>query len=167
MKIKHKVLFLILGIFITLFGISFASDSDKKNETSLVKEIKSSQIRRKIVGTKIVLKADKIIIPAILNNTVAAEDFKKRLPFTVSGYRAEFDYCCRAESGKYDPKETQNGWKNGDISLAGGWFAVLFGGEEKSQSYSEMMIIAHIDKKDLELVKKLPKNVTFVVELAE
>ena len=54
------------------------------------------------------------------------------------------DLCCSAKDGKYDPKELQTGWKNGDISLGGGWFAILYGGEEKSDAYKDMMIVGHI-----------------------
>ncbi len=116
--------------------------------------------------TKIVLKANDITIPATLNDTVAAQDFKTRLPFKVSGFRSPVDYCCTAKSGKFDPQETQAGWTNGDISLAGGWFAVLFDGEESSKSYDGMMIIAHIDEDNLDLVKELPSKVEFTVEVA-
>ncbi len=116
--------------------------------------------------TKIVLKANNTEIPAVLNDTIAANEFKNRLPFSVSGYRSEVDYCCTAACGHFDPTETQNGWKNGDISLAGGWFAVFFDGEEKSDQYHGLMIIAHIDQENLHLVKQLPANVKFVVELA-
>lgn len=116
--------------------------------------------------TQIVLKANNVVIPATLNDTVAAQEFKKRLPFKVSGYRSPVDYCCTATCGVFDPAETQCGWKNGDISLAGGWFAVLFDGEEASQNYPGMMIIAHVEEENLELVKALPENVKFVVELA-
>ena len=117
--------------------------------------------------TPIVLKASGIEIPATLNDTRAALEFKKTLPFTVSGYRSTVDYCCTAACGVFDPSETQSGWKNGDISLAGGWFAVLFDGEEESRNYHGMMIIAHIDEENLHLVKELPERVKFVVELAE
>ncbi len=116
--------------------------------------------------TPITLKVDNFIIPATLNDTVAAKDFKTRLPFVVSGYRSTFDYCCSAEGGEYDPDEIQSGWKNGDISLGGGWFAILFEGEEQSSSYTDMMIIAHIDDENLHLVKSLPENVTFTVDFA-
>ena len=121
----------------------------------------------KDMGTAIILKTNGVSIPATLNNTVAAQDFKKRLPFVVSGHRSSVDYCCTAESWEYDPEELQSGWKNGDISLAGGWFAVLFDGEESSKTYSNMMIIAHIDEEHLDLVKALPARVTFTVEAAE
>lgn len=117
------------------------------------------------MSTPIVLRAGDTSIPAMLNDTVAARDFRKRLPFQVSGYRSAVDYCCSTACGMYDPTETQTGWKNGDISLAGGWFAVLFDGEEQSSSYRNMMIIAHIDESDLPLVKGLPENVRFTVEL--
>ena len=117
--------------------------------------------------TPIVLKANSIAIPATLNDTVAAQDFKKRLPFKVSGHRSAVDYCCAAACGVFDPMETQAGWKNGDISLAGGWFAVLFDGEEQSDAYPGMMVIAHIEDEHLPLVKALPPSVKFTVELAE
>lgn len=116
--------------------------------------------------TPIVLKYQDTTIPATLNDTVAALDFKQRMPFKTSGYRSTFDYCCTAKEGKFDPKQKQHGWKNGDISLAGGWFAVLFSGEEQSASYGDIMVIAHIDKAHLHLVEKLPEDVTFTVELA-
>ncbi len=115
----------------------------------------------------IILEAKGVKIPAMLNDTAAALDFKKRMPFTVSGYRSAVDYGCTAAIGRYDPTETQNGWKNGDISLAGGWFAVLFDGEEQSKSYPGMMVIAHIDEEHLPRVKELPDNVKFTVTLAE
>lgn len=119
------------------------------------------------MAEQILLKANGTVIPAALNDTVAAQDFKKRLPFTVSGHRSAVDYCCRLASGIFDPAETQSGWKNGDISLAGGWFAVLFDGEENSSDYRGMMVIVHINEENLELVKSLPASVRFTVELAE
>lgn len=117
--------------------------------------------------TSIVLKANDVEIPATLNDTVAAQEFKKRLPFKVSGYRSAVDYCCTAACGIFDPEETQSGWKNGDISLAGGWFAVFFDGEESSDNYKGLMIIAHINNENLHLVKALPDNVRFVVEISD
>jgi hypothetical protein len=116
--------------------------------------------------TRIVINANDVVIPAVLNDTIAAQEFMKRLPFKVSGNRYEMDYCCRAACGVFDPTETQSGWKNGDISLAGGWFAILFEGEETSQDYHGMMVIGHIEEEHLELVKCLPISVRFVVELA-
>ena len=104
---------------------------------------------------------------AVLNDTVAARDFEKRLPFTVSGYDSGIDYCCNAASGIFDPMETQAGWKNGDISLGSGWFALLYGGEEQSKAYQNMMIIGHILGEDLPLVSKMPERVNLTVSLVE
>lgn len=117
--------------------------------------------------TDVVIRTGTVDIPATLNDSVAAQDFRKRLPFKVSGRRSAVDYCCTTDSGRYDPAETQSGWKNGDISLAGGWFAILFDGEEKSGDYHGMMVIAHIEEEHLPLVKGLPDSVNFTVELAE
>ena len=115
---------------------------------------------------KIILRAGDTVVPAVLNDTVAAKDFEKRMPFKVTAHRSAVDYCGTAASGVFDPSETRSGWKNGDISLAGGWFAVLFDGEDKSGSYHGMMPIAHIDQADLPLVKAMPETVKFVVEYA-
>jgi len=117
--------------------------------------------------TQIVLRVDDIVIPASLNDTVAAQDFKKRLPLKLSGYRSELDYCCHAACGLFDPSETQAGWKNGDISLADGWFAVLFDGEKKSKNFRGMMVVAHIEEEHLNLVKALPETARFTIELSD
>ncbi len=104
---------------------------------------------------------------ASLNDTVAAKDFIKRLPCNFSGFDSGVDYCCSAADGEFDPEETQTGWKNGDLSLGGGYFAVLCGGEEQSSSYRNMMIIGHLDDDSIELVKKMPGRVNFQVELID
>lgn len=119
------------------------------------------------MSTPILLKANDTIIPAMLNDTIAAQDFKKRLPFTVSGHKSAVDYFCVAASGIFDPTEIQSGWKNGDISLSGGWLTILFDGEENSSDDRGIMVIAHIDKENIELITKLPNSVRFTIELAE
>lgn len=111
----------------------------------------------------IIITDGTVKIRAMLNDTLAAKDFEKRLPFTCSGYDSGMDYCCNAANGLYDPLETQNGWKNGDISLGGGWFALLYEGEKSSQEYRNMMIIGHILEDDMELVEKMPERVTLTV----
>ena len=39
----------------------------------------------------IMLEVNELRIPAILNDTVAAIYFKKRIPFTVLGHRSDID----------------------------------------------------------------------------
>ena len=107
-----------------------------------------------------------ITLFAALNDTVAAKDLAKRLPCTFSGSDSGIDFCCTASSGNYDPAETQTGWKNGDISLGGGWFAVLYGGEEQSAAYTDMMIVGHLEQDSLSKVPLLPKRVKFTLDFA-
>lgn len=115
--------------------------------------------------TPIIVRVNDVVIPAMLNDTVASLEFKKRLPFKVSGHRYKVDYCCATACGIFDPTETQCGWENGDISLAGGWFSIFFDGEETSKSHHGMMIIGHIEQQHLQLIKGLPVSVKFVVVL--
>ena len=104
------------------------------------------------------------VVHAVLNDTVAAQDFEKHLPCIFIGSDSGIDYCCPAPNGLYDPLEIQRGWKNGDISLGDGWFALLYGGEEQSDEYGNMMIIGHIHDEDLPLVRQMPPRVTLKVE---
>lgn len=106
------------------------------------------------------------VLYAQLNETAAAEDFVKRLPCRFSGTDSGIDYCCAAANGVYDPQELQTGWKNGDISLGGGWFAILYGGEEESAAYHDMMIIGHLEDESMQKVKQMPARVNLKVDIA-
>ncbi len=116
---------------------------------------------------KICITAGDTRLYANLNDTTAANDFARRLPCRFSGMDTGIDYCCSAANGVYDPMETQTGWKNGDLSLGGGWFSILYGGEDQSSAYRNMMIIGHLDEQSMELVKKMPERVSLSVELIE
>lgn len=107
------------------------------------------------------------VLRATLNDTVAAKDFEKRLPMVCSGYDSGMDYCCNVANGLFDPLELQTGWKNGDLSLGGGWFAILYGGEEQSAAYRDMMIIGHVDSEDLPKIDGMPKNVNLTIRKDE
>ncbi|MDO4649410.1 MAG: cyclophilin-like fold protein [Eubacteriales bacterium] len=110
--------------------------------------------------------AGDIVIPATLNDTIAAKDFEARLPFKTRGSNSGIDICCTAKEGKFDPSQKQNGWKNGDISLADGWLALLYSGEEQSASYSGMMIIGKIEEQYLSTVASFGSSVDITVEEA-
>lgn len=142
-------------------------DDTKAQEEPEQVETTTEQKEESEMGTKVNLKIGDTVIPATLNNTVAAQEFIKKLPFTVSASKGEFDYCGMGGDLKYDKNETQAGWKNGDIGYARGWFALFHGGEDQSSSYTSEMIIGHIDDEYLETVRNLPGSVTIVVELAE
>lgn len=113
--------------------------------------------------SNIEIKVNDITIIASLNDTVAAKDFQKRLPLTITGQDSGNDYCCVLEEGLFNAQEVQSGWKNGDINLSNGWFALLYGGEEESESYDNMMIIGHMDEENQSLVKNLPKAVVLSI----
>ena len=48
-----------------------------------------------------------------------------------------------------------------------GWFALLYGGQEQSSKYRNMMIIGHLEDGDLEKVKEMPEKVTLRISMAE
>lgn len=123
--------------------------------------------RSEKMDTKIILTINKEVIPATLNSTIAAQEFIKKLPFSLSASKGEFDFCGMGGELKYDPSQTQVGWKNGDIGYARGWFAIFHSGEERSSEYTSEMIIGHIDEKYLQTIKNLPHSVKISVELAK
>ena len=79
------------------------------------------------------LKTETVSIPAVLNDSVAAKDFQRGLPVTVSGSRGKYDYHFKTAIGCFDPEQTQIGWQDGDISLSGGWLRVFFSGGDRNR----------------------------------
>ncbi|MDY4082395.1 MAG: cyclophilin-like fold protein [Candidatus Metalachnospira sp.] len=116
--------------------------------------------------TNIKITAGNVTIPATLNETVAAKDFITRLPVTVNGSNSGIDICCTLTEGKFNSVEKQTGWKNGDINVADGWLALLYGGQEQSDSYPGMMIVGHIANEYLDAVANFPASTIITVELA-
>lgn len=117
--------------------------------------------------TRITLRIGNAVIPAVLNETLTAREFCKRLPFTVTASRGEFDFCGTAANLPCKETERQTGWKNGDIGYSRGWFALFHSGEEQSSGYTGEMIIGHIDEEYLETVRGLSGSVNITIELAE
>lgn len=114
---------------------------------------------------KICISDGNVILYAELNDSVAANEFAKRLPCNFSGTDCGTGYCCTAAIGIYNPLETQNGWKNGDICLGGGHFAILYGGEEQSENRRNLMIIGHMEDESLKQICNLPKKACLHVNL--
>ncbi len=115
---------------------------------------------------RLVIRSGNVTVKAKMNGSVAARDFMNRLPMTVTGEDSGVDYCCELEDGAIDETELQDGWENGDINAYGGWFAILYGGEEQSASYRQM-IIAHLDEADNRRIQTLPKKAVFELSLEE
>ncbi|MGI6205169.1 MAG: cyclophilin-like fold protein [Anaerovoracaceae bacterium] len=117
--------------------------------------------------TNITISDGKTELHAVLNEKAAARDFVRRLPCRMKGTDSGTEYCCPAAIGVFDPMEAQTGWKNGDIALCGGWFMILYGGEDESSAYRNMMIIGHLDDDSAEAVREMPHQVEFTVRLSE
>jgi len=117
-------------------------------------------------GTAITLRVGNTVIPATLNNTITAQCFKETLPFSITLNRYEVDYCASAAPLKTDESDRQSGWTNGDIGHFGGWFTILFDGEEKSKETSGVVIIGRIDDGHLDTVRSLGHPVRITVDLA-
>jgi multimeric flavodoxin WrbA len=117
-------------------------------------------------AARLVISSGDVTVKAKLNNTMTARDLMNRLPMTVTGFDSGIDYCCECRDGALDESEMQDGWKNGDINLSGGWFAILYGGKEQSASYRQM-IVAHLSEEDNRLIQTLPGKATFRLSLEE
>ena len=115
---------------------------------------------------QLVIRCGDIEVKAPLNQTQAARDLMNRLPLTVVGHDSGVDYCCELKEGDFDEDEKQQGWNDGDISVADGWFAILHSGQEESATY-RVMVVAHLEEKDNELVRALPHDATFELSLEE
>ena len=117
-------------------------------------------------AARLVIRASGVEVRAPLNQTQAARDLMNRLPLTVSGTDSGVDYCCALKEGVFDEAEKQQGWIDGDISVADGWFAILHSGEEQSQGYC-VMVVAHLDEDANARIRALPAQVTFELSLEE
>ncbi len=117
-------------------------------------------------AARLVITSGDVTVKAKLNETMAARDLMNRLPMTVTGFDSGVDYCCVCRDSVLDESEMQDGWKNGDINLSGGWFAILYGGEEQSASYHQM-IVAHLSEEDNCLIQTLPNQADFRLSLEE
>ncbi|KUM78416.1 cyclophilin-like fold protein [Streptomyces curacoi] len=117
-------------------------------------------------GAPSTLTVGSTVIPATLNTTLTAQRFKDKLPFTISLQRYTDDYCGTATPLDTDEAEQQAGWKNGDIGYFGGWFTILFDGQEHSHTHTEVMIIGRVDEGHLDTVRWLDSSITVTVALA-
>lgn len=107
---------------------------------------------------KILIETNDITFKAVLNETIAAQDFYSRLPLSLEFADSGVDYCCKYLRGNYTIDEMQRGWKNGDIVWNGGFLSIIYADEKYSQGYN-VMVVGYIEKEDLKILRKLPKEV--------
>ena len=115
---------------------------------------------------RLVIRSGDVVVRAPLNQTQAARDLMNRLPLTVVGRDSGVDYCCEFKEGAFDEVEKQQGWTDGDVSVANGWFAILHSGQEESDKY-RVMPVAHLDEAENALIRTLPPEATFELSLEE
>lgn len=115
---------------------------------------------------RLVIRSGDVTVRAPLNQTQAARDLMNRLPVTLEGNDSGVDYCCEFKEGAFDEAEKQQGWHDGDVSVADGWLAILHSGQERSQGY-RVMPVAHLSEEDVIQIRRLPDRVTFELSLEE
>jgi hypothetical protein len=160
---KHLALLLSGVLILSLAARGNSSEENAPSGTTSGTDMTNENTRE----TRVTLTIEDVVVPATLNNTVTAQAFIERLPFTVTASKAEYDFC--GTTGDLPCKETerQAGWKNGDIGYSRGWFALFHDGEEHSSSYTSEMIIGHIDDEYLETIRGLSGSIKITVALAD
>jgi hypothetical protein len=122
------------------------------------------------LSTAVTLTIGRLVIPAVLNDTVSTRDLISRLPYTVRLHKYVHDFCgVMSNPLKYDPKDVQNGWRNGDIHFAtdGNYFVLFFADEDISQRYGYQIHIGKMDV-DVAVLKNLnDRDIDVRIELAK
>ncbi len=153
-----KLFVLFFGLCLSLFA--YCSNVQGEDMSTLNK---SSNIQT----TPVVLTIGEKKIKAVIYDNKTGQDVLSKLPYTITLHRYEMDYCGTLNSPlAFDENEKHNGWKNGDIDLAGSYFSILFAGEEKSQDYKDMITFGRIED-DLSIVKELGSSITLIITRAE
>ncbi len=116
-------------------------------------------------GTRVTLTSGDYVLHATLNSTKAAESLRSKLPMSISLGRSSLDYCGTAPALESDSSERQYGWRNGDISIVGGWISIFYVVQHRLPM--PVMVLGSIDESDLHVLKKLDNSVSFRIEIAE
>lgn len=115
--------------------------------------------------TKILIETEGITIKAILNDTIAAQDFMSRLHLTFEMSKSDVDFSCNYSAGNFTVDEMKKGWKNGDIVWGGGFLSIMYRGEKDSLGYN-LMVIGSVEKEDLQILRELPNEIEITFKLA-
>ncbi len=118
--------------------------------------------------TRICMDFDGTLVHAKLNDTETAQAFAAKLPTQVGVSGTGMDFCGRMPfSLPYEQDQVHHGWTNGDLNYnpGGGWFAVLFDGQEVSGRYGDQVNMGQVDAADLQLLHGLGGTYQVRVEL--
>lgn len=119
---------------------------------------------------KISLSFGETKVTAELNDTDTARAFASHLPTTIHVNGTGADFCGRMPfSLPYEESQVHRGWTNGDVNYnpGGGWFAVLYDGEENSKVYGDQVIMGRLAQEDLDRVRTLTGSFDLLIEKAE
>lgn len=106
------------------------------------------------------------VIPAVLNDSKAAQALLAKLPYTVRLQRYEHDYCgVMSEALPYDKSSLRCGWTNGDIAYAvsGSYFAILYKDEEISMQHDGLVTMGTLSAPP-EIMDTLAASISVTIE---
>jgi hypothetical protein len=89
-----------------------------------------------------------------------------RLPITLEGTNGDHALRCELKKVAFDEAERQQGWRDGDVSVADGWLSILHSAQESSQG-RRVMPVAHLSAEDIAWIRTLPKRATLELSLEE
>ncbi|MGI6217386.1 MAG: cyclophilin-like fold protein [Coriobacteriales bacterium] len=122
------------------------------------------------MANKISLQFGDTAVTAELNDTETASAFASHLPVTIHVNGTGIDFCGRMPfSLPYEESQVHRGWTNGDVNYnpGGGWFAILYDGEEDSKTYGDQVVMGRIAEEDLARIRSLSGSYDVQVEVAE
>ena len=115
---------------------------------------------------RLVIRSHGVTAKAPLNQTQAARDLMNRLPITLEGTNGDHALRCELKKVAFDEAERQQGWRDGDVSVADGWLSILHSAQESSQG-RRVMPVAHLSAEDIAWIRTLPKRATLELSLEE
>ena len=127
--------------------------ADNKKRTTWVKvkvTAKSSAANKsqtaKKGNTPITLTIGNTVLDGYLNDSKAAKSLLAKLPLSVTLDDSDNDFCGGNLNLKYDKKDVQYGYKNGDLAF---WtpannFVIFVNGEENSADTGDLVILGRI-----------------------
>ena len=99
---------------------------------------------------------------ALLNDTVAARDFARRLPCTLVAVLVEDGYEAVTAKGCYDPMESVDHFASGDLVWSGG--KLLFCARERAvRRPGGIMVIGHIKSGEASWQKLMGEKLSLAV----
>lgn len=118
--------------------------------------------------TKINLRFGATVVAAELNDTDTARSFAEKLPTTIHVGGTGIDFCGQMPFElPYEKSQVGRGWSNGDVNYnpSGGWFALLFDGEEDSDRYGDQVNMGRVTD-PLDTLHALSGSYDLVIERA-